>query len=167
MLSLGARVVPSSDKLLSIVACERKLVVSLLEGACGGGVPIFNIKSTGKTNIPIVVSFVNVGEVRVPDPWQSQRDSLRDRDGTPTVWDTWAWCANTRHSPLRSHVVSKGGTAPATMTASAAPTLSSPPPSRAESTQSKLLLDRHCKLLDRGYKGNWLTSTNGGGGRCK
>ena len=67
MHPLGARVVPSSNELLSIFACERKLVVSFFEGACGGGVPIFNIKSTRKTNIPIVVTFINVGEVRVPD----------------------------------------------------------------------------------------------------
>ncbi len=57
----GAWIIPGIDELLCIFARERLLMVRLFEGARRGGVPIFDIESTRKTNIPIVVAFINVG----------------------------------------------------------------------------------------------------------
>ena len=57
---LGARVIPGINELLCILARERLLMICLFEGASHGGVPIFDIKSTRKTNIPIVVAFINI-----------------------------------------------------------------------------------------------------------
>ena len=57
---LGARVIPSINELLCILAREQLLMICLFQGARHGGAPIFDIKSTRKTNIPIVVAFINV-----------------------------------------------------------------------------------------------------------
>ena len=57
---LGAQVIPRINELLCILARERLLMICLFEGARHRGVPILDIKSTRKANIPIVVAFINV-----------------------------------------------------------------------------------------------------------
>ena len=87
MHPFGARVISRSDELLRILARERLLVIRFFEGARHRGVPIFDIEPTRKTHIPIVVVFINVGEVGVPD----LRDTcVNGRDDAATIWDKLA-----------------------------------------------------------------------------
>ena len=162
----SAWVVSSSNELLCIVAGERLLVICLFEGACGRGMPIFNIKSTRKTNIPIVVALINVGEVRVPDLWRYRGDGLLERNDATTIWDKSAWhpysCATSS-----SHVVREQGTSAASTTAPASSTRTSSAPARAEIPIGKLLLDRDYKLLYWGYVSDGSSPTRIGGGWCK
>ena len=60
MHPLCARVVPRSDELLRILMREGLLVIRFFEGARHGGVPIFNVKTTRKANVPVVVALVDV-----------------------------------------------------------------------------------------------------------
>jgi hypothetical protein len=48
---------------LCISACEQILVVPPFEGAHDGRVPVFNVKTTTEAYIPIVVYFIDVGEI--------------------------------------------------------------------------------------------------------
>ena len=70
-------------------------------------------------------------------------------------------------SALRSHVVRERGTSTSSTTASASATTASCASARAEILGRKLLLDRNCKLLDRGNVGNGPTCVGSGGGRSK
>ncbi len=125
-------------------------MIRLFEGARGGGVPIFNIKSTRKTNIPIVVAFVNVGVVRVPDLGCSHGDGRVERGTSASVWDNLAL-----HAPTGATVclliVRERGTSMSSTTAPTPVTWASSPSPGAVIPGGKLLLERDRKLLYGGY----------------
>ncbi len=63
--SLRAWVIPCHNELLRILAHKRGLMIHLLERAHEGCVPILYVKPTQKTNVPCVVSLVDVQVGRV------------------------------------------------------------------------------------------------------
>ncbi len=57
-------IVSRRNELLCISVCEQILVVPLFEEARDGRVPVFNVKTTTEAYIPIVVYFIDVGEIQ-------------------------------------------------------------------------------------------------------
>ena len=125
-------------------------MICLFEGARRGGVPIFDIKSTRKTNIPIVVAFVNVGVVGVPDLCCSHGDGRVERDTSASVWDNLALHAPTG-ATICSLIVREWGTSTSSTTAPTPATWASSPSPGAVIPGGKLLLERDRELLYRGY----------------
>ncbi len=141
------------------------MMIRLFEGACRGGVPIFDIKSTRKTNIPIVVMFINVGVVGVPDLSCSHGDGRVERDNSASVWDNLALHAHIG-ATIRLLIVRKRGTSTASTTAPTPATWASSAPPGAEIPGGKLLLERDRELLNWGYVGDGSVPSRGiGGGR--
>jgi hypothetical protein len=140
-------------------------MIHLFEGARRGGVPIFDIESTRKTNIPIVVAFINVRVVGVPDLSCSHGDGQVERDNSASVWDNLALHAHTG-ATICLLIVRKRGMSTASTTGPTPATWALSAPPGAEIPGGKLLLERDRELLDQGYVGDGsVPSCRIGGGR--
>ncbi len=64
MHTFCARIVSCRNELLCVSTCERILVVPPFEGACDGRVPVFDVEATTEAYIPIVVYFIDIGEIQ-------------------------------------------------------------------------------------------------------
>ncbi len=141
-------------------------MIHFFEGARHGGVPIFNVKTTRKANVPVVVALVDVWLIRIPNLRGAILDCCLERCNAAPIGDNLALDAHSC-SALRSHVVREWGTSTSSTTASASATTVSCASARAEIPGGKLLLDRNRKLLDRGNVGDGPTCVGSGGGRSK
>ena len=131
-------------------------MIRFFEGARHGGVPIFNVKTTRKANVPVVVALVDVGIIRIPNLWGAILDCCLERYNAVPIGDNLSLDAHSCDA-LRLHVVHEWGTSASSTTVSAPATTASCASARAEIPGGKLLLDRNRKLLDWGNIGDGPT----------
>ena len=110
--------------------------------------------------------LVDVGIIRIPYLWGGILDCLLERYNAAPIGGNLALDAHSC-AALRLHVVRERGTSTSSTTASAPATTASCASARAEIPGGKLLLDRNCKLLDRGNVDDGPTCVGIGGGRHK
>jgi hypothetical protein len=90
--TLCAQIISRRNGLLCISTCERILVVPPFEGACDGHVPVFNVKTTTEAYIPIVVYFIDVGEIQFFAPLlHSGGGAVQCRLHTASCWSSSRW----------------------------------------------------------------------------
>ena len=120
-------------------------MIGLFEGGRCRGVPIFNVKPTRETNVPIVVAFINIRIVRVPNRRRPVWDGRLERHDAAAIRDNLVRSPACNPQTLGPHVIRKWSTALSTPTTTTAPT--------ATTSAGKLLLNGDCELLDRGNHG--------------
>ena len=118
-------------------------MICLFEGARCRGVPIFDVKPTRETNVPIVVVFVDIRIVRVSNCGRAVWDGWLERHNAAAIWDNLVRSPGCNMHPLGPHVIHKWSTTLSTPTTTTALT--------AMTSAGNLLLEGDCELLDRWY----------------